>query len=257
MNRKVTDVTLIFPEMNSRISLVLKTKNMSSAQLADELGVQRSGISHILNGRNKPSLDFILRIIKKYPDISVNWLLFGEGPMMNPYPSSPSESEIKPKTTAQRSMLELFNDLGKEDENYATPAQQKSHVEGSQYDLNQKVAGDITIDSKSDQKNTESVYPQTNEYFHPQSTESSRQEADESARQQSTGPVYQQPTEPMRQQPTEKPVINQEPQRDNYKSGAQALQPQFTQPQNQGKKIDRIIIFYQDRSFIEYYPEVN
>ena len=93
--------------------MVLKAKNISPAQLADDLGVQRSGISHILNGRNKPSLDFVQKLIRLYPDISMQWLLFGEGPMMNPYPyrdiepgKKDSEEMQKPKTR----MMELFWD---------------------------------------------------------------------------------------------------------------------------------------------------
>ncbi len=78
--------------MNNRIALVLKAKNISPSVLADDLGVQRSGISHILNGRNKPSLEFIQKLIKLYPDISIQWILFGEGPMMNPYPRQETET---------------------------------------------------------------------------------------------------------------------------------------------------------------------
>ena len=59
----------------------LKAENKSSAQLADEIGVQASGISHILSGRNNPSLDFVLKMLEKYKDISPEWLLFGKGSM--------------------------------------------------------------------------------------------------------------------------------------------------------------------------------
>lgn len=100
--------------MNDRISLVLRTKNISPSVLADELGVQRSGISHILNGRNKPSLDFIQKLIKLYPDISIQWILFGEGPMMNPYPGEkPAISQTVPGNAPPErnkpSMPDLFN----------------------------------------------------------------------------------------------------------------------------------------------------
>lgn len=68
--------------MVDRIKLVLSVKNLTSAQLAQILGVQRSGISHILSGRNKPSLDFILKVIEHFPEINEIWLLKGEGEMM-------------------------------------------------------------------------------------------------------------------------------------------------------------------------------
>lgn len=56
-------------------------ENKSSAQLAEEIGVQPSGISHILSGRNKPSLDFVLKMLSRYTFISTEWLLFGRGRM--------------------------------------------------------------------------------------------------------------------------------------------------------------------------------
>lgn len=67
--------------MKERLLEFLKKENKSSAQLADEIGVQASGISHILSGRNNPSLDFVLRMLNKYPFISTEWLLFGKGSM--------------------------------------------------------------------------------------------------------------------------------------------------------------------------------
>lgn len=67
--------------MNERIQLILKTQNISASKFADEIGVQRSRISHIISGRNNPSLDFIQKIIKRFPDISSDWLVFGKGSM--------------------------------------------------------------------------------------------------------------------------------------------------------------------------------
>ncbi len=67
--------------MKERLLEFLKKENKSSAQLAEEIGVQASGISHILSGRNNPSLDFVLRMLNKYPFISTEWLLFGKGSM--------------------------------------------------------------------------------------------------------------------------------------------------------------------------------
>jgi len=68
--------------MTDRIQLILKTYNLSPSQFADEIKVQRSGLSHILSGRNKPSLDFVTKILNHFSDISPEWLLFGEGQML-------------------------------------------------------------------------------------------------------------------------------------------------------------------------------
>lgn len=68
--------------MIDRIQLILKTKNLSPSQFADEINVQRSSVSHILSGRNKPSLDFILKILTSYTEINSDWLMFGKGQMI-------------------------------------------------------------------------------------------------------------------------------------------------------------------------------
>lgn len=67
--------------MNERIREFLISENKSSAQFAEEIGVQPSGISHILSGRNNPSLDFVIKMLERYRNISSDWLLFGNGPM--------------------------------------------------------------------------------------------------------------------------------------------------------------------------------
>jgi len=67
--------------MKERLLEFLKSENKSSAQLAEEIGVQPSGISHILSGRNNPSLDFVLKMLEKYQFLSTDWLLFGKGTM--------------------------------------------------------------------------------------------------------------------------------------------------------------------------------
>jgi len=68
--------------MNNRIALILKLKNISATKFADEIDVQRSSISHILSERNKPSLEFIQKILKTYPEISPEWLISGKGGML-------------------------------------------------------------------------------------------------------------------------------------------------------------------------------
>jgi len=62
--------------------LILKVKNLTASKFADEIGVQRSSISHLFSGRNQPSLDLIQKILKKYPDISTDWLVSGTGSML-------------------------------------------------------------------------------------------------------------------------------------------------------------------------------
>jgi len=67
--------------MKERIIEFLRKENKSAAHLAEEIGVQPSGISHILSGRNRPSLDFVIKMLERYPYIRTEWLLLGKGAM--------------------------------------------------------------------------------------------------------------------------------------------------------------------------------
>lgn len=67
--------------MKNRIVQLINNEGLTSSKFADTIGVQRSSISHILSGRNKPSLDFIQKIIAAFPSINTNWLISGDGEM--------------------------------------------------------------------------------------------------------------------------------------------------------------------------------
>jgi len=68
----------------------------TATRLADDLGVQRSGISHILSGRNQPSYDFMVKLLSRFPDINAEWLILGKGNMYKSAKTT-SESEITEK----------------------------------------------------------------------------------------------------------------------------------------------------------------
>ncbi len=86
--------------MKDRILAFLQSENKSYAQFAEEIGVQPSGISHILSGRNNPSLDFVVKMLERYESLSTDWLLFGRGPMYR-YTSQPTLFDVEPLNTAQ------------------------------------------------------------------------------------------------------------------------------------------------------------
>ncbi len=79
--------------MKERILAFLQSENKSAAQFAEEIGVQPSGISHIISGRNNPSLDFVMKMLYKYSSLSAEWLLFGRGAMYK-YTSQPTLFDI-------------------------------------------------------------------------------------------------------------------------------------------------------------------
>tara|TARA_R110000744_G_scaffold60864_3_gene125996 strand:+ start:230 stop:592 length:363 start_codon:yes stop_codon:yes gene_type:complete len=67
----------------SRLKTILNHHELSSASFADLIHVQRSSISHLLNGRNKPSLEFIMKINEAFKEVNLQWLLYGEGKYPN------------------------------------------------------------------------------------------------------------------------------------------------------------------------------
>lgn len=83
--------------INDKIKQILIDKNLTPSYFADEIGVQRSSISHILSGRNRPSFDIIQKIIRRFPELGYEWIMEEES--FNNYPSTPSGSGY-----AQRSL---------------------------------------------------------------------------------------------------------------------------------------------------------
>jgi len=68
--------------MVDRIKSIMVHYQLRAAQFSDAIGMQRSALSHVLSGRNKPSLDFVLRIKNRFPEISLDWLTLGKGNML-------------------------------------------------------------------------------------------------------------------------------------------------------------------------------
>lgn len=62
-----------------RLEMILDYYGLSASGFADKIGVQRSSLSHLLSGRNKPSLDFIMKIIQEFPEVDLYWILNGKG----------------------------------------------------------------------------------------------------------------------------------------------------------------------------------
>jgi transcriptional regulator with XRE-family HTH domain len=134
--------------MKERLIEFLKAENKTSAQLAEEIGVQPSGISHILSGRNKPSLDFVLKMLEKYPFLSTEWLLFGRGNMYK-----------------DESMQKLFEDIKESEESTDNVVNQPfEESEKKISDVNLRNTGDHVRDEK--QKVEKIVWFYTDKSFH-------------------------------------------------------------------------------------------
>ena len=83
-----------------RLELVLDYYNLSASAFADRINVQRSSLSHLLSGRNKPSLDFITKVIEVFPEVDLYWILNGKGT----FPKSDKNS-----TSNKSSLANEFN----------------------------------------------------------------------------------------------------------------------------------------------------
>ncbi|MGC8803662.1 MAG: helix-turn-helix domain-containing protein [Bacteroidales bacterium] len=82
--------------MKDRLRRFLTQEGISPSQFADEIGVQRSAISHILSGRNYPSYDIIVKILTRYKRLSPDWLLLGTGNMYRSDAKATVSNDIDP-----------------------------------------------------------------------------------------------------------------------------------------------------------------
>jgi len=102
--------------MQNTIQALLDKKKITPAKFAKIIGVQRSAVSHILSGRNNPSLDFILKIIKQFPDLNIEWLITGKGNMNKTEPvdimtvSEKKQNDLPEKNVVNYSEKRLFTD---------------------------------------------------------------------------------------------------------------------------------------------------
>ena len=102
-----------------RIKEVMEQHELNASSFAETIGVQRSSISHILSGRNKPSLEFLAKIEAAFEEVSFEWLLKGKpnkAPISSPSPTlsqiSPGNETVK---TPQNSIEKTFSSPASDD----------------------------------------------------------------------------------------------------------------------------------------------
>ncbi|GJH40843.1 transcriptional regulator [Capnocytophaga sp. HP1101] len=87
-----------------RLQQVMDYYGLNAAAFADSLEIQRSGISHLLSERNKPSLDFILKLIEKFPEVDMYWITQGKG-------SFPRKEDKELASAKKTQQPDLFSDI--------------------------------------------------------------------------------------------------------------------------------------------------
>lgn len=70
-------------ELKDRIRMIMEREKVPPRVFAETIGVQQSTLSHILNDRNKPSLEVVMKVHQTYNYVSLEWLLYGKGEMMD------------------------------------------------------------------------------------------------------------------------------------------------------------------------------
>jgi len=211
--------------MVDRINLLLKAKNITARQFAEEIGIQPSGISHILSGRNNPSLDFVLKVMKRWPEINISWLMFGKGEMYV------SPSEIL-QTTVQPQAIN----------------QETAESQPVEYDLFSQPS--LTAEEQASQNNNNSVLKEKMQQPGKQDISSNDMNK----------PLPHIPTDnPAEKQSvvTQKVVKNNElPKADEISTKDPDKVDVPVQVNVMTKKrIQKIVVLYDDHSFAEYFPE--
>ncbi|TDL99669.1 MAG: transcriptional regulator [Flavobacteriaceae bacterium] len=105
-------------DVNNRLLLLIEKLGMSSSAFAREIGVQKSSISHISSGRNKPSVEFLQKIENRFPNVSLLWLLQGKG---EPFHPTSNINQTNPTLFDEPDSLE-----------YLSPEVEKNKIDDSQ-----------------------------------------------------------------------------------------------------------------------------
>lgn len=114
-------------DMKDRIMQIMKDENMDQKDFAAALKISPSSLSNIFNGRSNPTNNHVSAIHRRFPNININWLMFGEGDMYQPtnedeFSSLPLFSEVHPKEEKDPKSIE------KENEGNAVPFNAKEDV---------------------------------------------------------------------------------------------------------------------------------
>lgn len=97
--------------LKDRLAHILRAKNLTASQFAELMKIQPSNVSHLLNGRNKPSLEFLIRLKEVFPEYSFDWIIMGKKPITinEPNPGVSGENELKFENTSDNIVDEFVS----------------------------------------------------------------------------------------------------------------------------------------------------
>lgn len=208
-------------DISERIKKILEEYGLSPSGFADLIKIQRSSMSHILSGRNNPSLDMVQKILSSFPELESDWLLIGRGPMkqLNLFGDEGEESQLpKKEKKEEKPRQELLSPSIPKSEN---PPPINQEEKSSDYEQKEE--------SRINEKYIESPTPK------------------ESPKMAESKPGYEE-SKNQNYNKNKEGSSKEEPSQNSSELFAAA----FGQPQ---KKVERIVIFYSDKTFSIYSPE--
>ena len=134
---RITFVTTMFRNMNSRLEQFLAAENISQSQFADTINVARASVSHILAGRNKPGWDFLNSMMEHYPNLNIEWLMNGKGKMYKammvekPQAATTQEANPAPDLFSQPVVQEMPVQTPRESNIARTSAGRETNIEAT------------------------------------------------------------------------------------------------------------------------------
>jgi len=138
-----------------RIEKVMQSESMTSGQFAQEIGIQNSTLSHILNNRNNPSLDVMKKILNRFPNINSEWLILGQGPMSRQETHSQmptlfgfdEEKNSISDTYVEKNIDNINSDFSSVEKNEEKLVSKISYVQGSQKNVAIKSSERFPVES--------------------------------------------------------------------------------------------------------------
>lgn len=245
-------------DLTERIRQVMQEYGYTPSVFADEIGVQRPAISHIMSGRNRASLDVVIKILKAFTQINSHWLLTGEGQMkqLDLFGEAEEKPEVKNTDTKPSSNTteSKSNTYAKEApvssatygaESVAEPLKQPE-VREETFEPNPFSAPAAHVTPPATHTPSPAAYsPPPAAYTPPQATPEPSPVTGPPPPPPATSPAPP-PAPPMSQtKPEEKPVDNQQ-----YTTVSEGVKPKAEE-----KVIEKMIVFYTDKTFSVYKPE--
>lgn len=90
-------------DFSNRLEKIMEFYEVNAAALAEAIDFNRSTISHLLSGRNKPSLEFVMKVLQKFPEVDMDWLVFGKGN----FPSTLSQPKVESEKATPRKQKDI------------------------------------------------------------------------------------------------------------------------------------------------------